>query len=215
MEFLFLFLIKKDDHESSVEKCTDSCCTSVGAGNKLFAALKYGFITLPNDIGKALIVGIIIAGVIGAFVPPNYLAGVLGTGILAMLVMMAMGIPVYVCATASVPIAAALIAKGITPGAALVFLMTGPATNAATIATIWKILGKKTAVIYLITVAVLALLSGILLDYVFEVSGVVATAHKMWMLPSYASIGCSVVLVLIIVNALRKRNHAHSHIHED
>ena len=77
---------------------------------------------------------------------------------------MALGIPIYVCATASVPVAAALILKGVSPGAAMVFLMTGPATNAAAITTIWRTMGRRTAVLYLIATAVSALGAGIVLD---------------------------------------------------
>jgi hypothetical protein len=84
-----------------------------------------------------------------------------------MLVMMALGIPVYVCATASVPLAAVMIAKGIAPGAVLVFLMTGPATNAAAFATIWKVMGTRTAIIYILTVIGCALGSGLFLDLIF------------------------------------------------
>ena len=121
-----------------------------------------------------MLVGLVIAAFISVLVPDDFFAEKLGTGIFAMLVMMALGIPMYVCATASVPIAAALILKGLTPGAALVFLMTGPATNAATFVTIWKILGRATAIIYLATIAGCSLLSGILLDYI--VAGVKSEA---------------------------------------
>jgi hypothetical protein len=81
--------------------------------------------------------------------------------------MMALGIPMYVCATASIPIAAALIDKGVSPGAALVFLVSGPATNAAAITTIWRVLGPRTVFLYLATIASTALLSGFLLDLFF------------------------------------------------
>ncbi len=133
--------------------------------HRLGRGLRYGFVALPRDIGRAVLIGLFIAALISAFVPDNFFADKLGTGLFPMLVMMATGIPVYVCATASVPVAAAMILKGLTPGAAFVFLMTGPATNAATIVTIWKILGKRVALIYLATVAGVAILSGLLLDF--------------------------------------------------
>jgi uncharacterized membrane protein YraQ (UPF0718 family)/copper chaperone CopZ len=170
----------RDEHPA----CTAECCG--GAENHkggLARAVKYGFVTLPRDIHKALIVGILIAGAISAAVPDDFFAGVLGGGILSMLVMMAVGIPLYVCATASVPIAAALMMKGISPGAALVFLMTGPATNAATITTVWKIMGKRIAGIYLFAVAASALAAGLILDAVVRGSGSHSMAHAHWMLP--------------------------------
>ena len=106
-----------------------------------------------------------IAGIISSAVPKDFFAGSLGEGLLPMLVMLAVGIPLYVCATGSVPIALGLIHMGISPGAALVFLVSGPATNAATLTTIWKILGKRGAVIFLATVVASALGSGYLLDF--------------------------------------------------
>ncbi|MBI5210086.1 MAG: SO_0444 family Cu/Zn efflux transporter [Elusimicrobia bacterium] len=137
-------------------------------------ALHYGFVALPRDIGSAMLMGLAVAGLIGALLPPQFfhellgpLAARLGPGwanFASMLVMMAIGIPTYVCATASVPIAAALVAKGVSPGAAFVFLMTGPATNAATVAMVWKTMGKKTAWVYLAAIAAMALLSGWALD---------------------------------------------------
>jgi len=138
---------------------------------RLKQAAVYGFVDLPEDIGRSMLAGLIIAAVITAIIPPDFFTGVLSGGVLAMLVMMALGVPMYVCATASVPIAAALVAKGVSPGAALVFLMTGPATNAATIATVWRTMGKKTAVLYLVAVAGTALASGLTLDYLFPAAG--------------------------------------------
>ena len=153
--------------------------------DRLVNGLKYGFVTLPRDIGKAMLVGLVIAAVISAFVPENFFAEkLLGSGVFAMVVMMFLGIPVYVCATASVPVAAALIAKGLTPGAALVFLITGPATNAAGFATIWKVLGGRTAIVYLFAVVVCALGSGLLLDTVFPGLGVSVRTHVHHMEPS-------------------------------
>jgi uncharacterized protein len=128
---------------------------------------RYSFITLPKDISKTLLTGLLLAGLISALVPEDFFAEFFTGGFTAMLAMMALGIPIYVCATASVPIAAVLIMKGVSPGAALVFLLTGPATNAATISTIWKILGKSSTVIYLAVVSVSALGSGLLIDYLY------------------------------------------------
>ena len=127
-----------------------------GLGRRVFHALRYGFLTLPEDIGKALLVGLVVAALISAAAAGDFFAtalgGRVGGGIVGMLVMMLLGVPVYVCATASVPIAAALIAKGVSPGAALAFLMTGPATNAATIVTVWKVMGVRTGIAYLVTI---------------------------------------------------------------
>ncbi len=134
--------------------CTESCCTGKGSRNVLRRMLEYGFVTLPRDIGVALLVGVVIAGAIAALVPqPNELKPYLDRGVLSILLMMALGVPVYVCASASVPIAAGLVHLGAFARRALAFLIAGPATNAATITTIWKLLGGRTVVLYLLTIA--------------------------------------------------------------
>ncbi len=136
-----------------------------GLGPKMRAAADYGFITLPGDIGRALLIGVIIAGVLAAVVPADFLAGFLGSGALSIALMMIVGIPIYVCATASVPLAASFIFLGASPGAALAFLIAGPATNAATVTTISRVLGLRTTTIYLLTVAASAFGGGLLLDW--------------------------------------------------
>jgi len=193
------------------EPCDAPCCAGTTGRGKLIQAIRYGFVTLPKDIAKPLLIGVAAAGVIAAIVPDDYFAGILGGGILAMLVMMLLGLPVYVCATASVPVAAALIAKGVSPGAALVFLVTGPATNAATIATIWKIAGRRTAAIYLATVAATALASGALLDYIFAVHGQAAAPEAPWMLPSWLSATAAFVLLALLAIAMLHSHRVHAH----
>jgi hypothetical protein len=182
--------------------CTDGCCAGGKTGSPVARIFRYGFVSLPMDIGKALLIGLILAGLISAVIPKDYLSGILGAGIGALVVMMLLGIPVYVCATASVPVAAALIAKGVSPGAALVFLLTGPATNAAAITTIWKIMGRRTAILYLLTVAVTALASGIFLEYIFRVQGTAAMAAMPGMLPGSLKTISAIVLLAVLGGAL-------------
>ena len=192
-------------------ECTDECCNDAGRKNKIARGLKYGFVTLPRDIGKAMFVGLLIAAVISAIVPDGYFAEKLGTGILAMVVMMFLGIPVYVCATASVPVAAALILKGLTPGAALVFLMTGPATNAASFVTIWKSLGRSTAIAYLSAVAGCALLGGILLDYIAGGVAFDVVARPGWMLPEVVKYISAAVLLGVLAFGILYREKSPVH----
>jgi len=188
---------ERDDKEQKSHECTEQCCCG-NRDKKIVRGLKYGFITLPRDIGRAMLAGLIIAAVISALVPDGYFAEHLGTGIFAMVVMMFLGIPVYVCATASVPVAAALILKGLTPGAAIVFLMTGPATNAASFVTIWKTLGSRTAITYLLTVAGCALLSGILLDYIAAGVDFEVVTRPAAMLPPAIKYASAIVLITIL-----------------
>ncbi|MFA5252504.1 MAG: SO_0444 family Cu/Zn efflux transporter [Phycisphaerae bacterium] len=200
-----LFNPAPKEGQPAPKKCTDECCG--GAENKKIArGLKFAFVTLPRDIGGAMLMGLVIAAFISVLVPDDFFVEKLGTGIFAMLVMMALGIPMYVCATASVPIAAALMMKGLTPGAALVFLMTGPATNAASFVTLWKILGRTTAIIYLVTIAGCSLLSGILLDYIVGgVSSEAVAHHHGWMLPPAVKNISAVVLLAVLIFALLTR----------
>lgn len=137
----------------------------------LWSGLRYGFTTLPKDIGAALMVGVLIAGAMTAFIPQDSLEPYIGGGILSILLLMAAGVPVYVCATASIPIAAGLIHMGASPGAALAFLIAGPATNAATFTTLWKVLGRRSALLYMTTVAISAIGFGLLLNAIVAVTG--------------------------------------------
>jgi uncharacterized membrane protein YraQ (UPF0718 family) len=189
--------------------CHEPCCSedSPSHGNRWLRAFHHGFVTLPKDVGKSMLLGVFIAAMISAFVPEALLAEHLGGGLLSMLAMMLFGIPVYVCATASVPIAAALIAKGVSPGAALVFLMTGPATNAAGIAAVWRSMGSRTAIVYLATTAATALASGLVLDRFLTVSAIAQGCHQSEGLPAWAhttlAVGLIIVLLIPIVHRSR------------
>ena len=152
-------------NESQSTSCGDACCAGQHGHSMFVRVLDYGFVTLPRDIGLALLVGILLAGAMAALVPQDSLNAYIGGGLLSILLMMGAGVPVYVCATASVPIAAGFMHMGASPGAALAFLIAGPATNAATFTTIWKVLGQRTAILYLTTVAISAVACGLLLDW--------------------------------------------------
>ena len=144
--------------------CTDACCSGDRKSPAWQRAARYGFRTLPRDLAWPLLVGVVIAGAIAVALPADSLPRHLGSGVLAILVLMAAGIPLYVCATASVPIAAGLIHLGASQGAALAFLIVGASTNPAAVTTVWKVLGRRTTVVYLITVALSALVCGLVLD---------------------------------------------------
>jgi len=150
--------------------------SACGAGSQpdrgtLWSGLRYGFTMLPRDIGAALMVGVLIAGAMTAFIPQDSLEPYIGGGILSILLLIAAGVPVYVCATASIPIAAGLIHMGASPGAALAFLIAGPATNAATITTLWKVLGRRSAFLYMLTVVISAIGFGLLLNAIVTITG--------------------------------------------
>ncbi len=201
------------------EACADSDCGGGAAAGepRLLAALRYGLVTLPRDIGRALVVGLLLSGVIAALVEPAALEGVLGRGLLPILLAMAIGVPLYVCATASVPIAVAMIHAGLSPGAALAFLISGPATNGATLTTLWRVLGWRSVVVFLLTVVAGAVGSGLLVDgavasglvpssaIVTPADATAAHAHHGEHGPSLFQIACAVLLIAVLGNALRPR----------
>jgi len=135
---------------------------------KVRSGFYYAFKDFLDDISLQLVFGILLAGIISFAIPDNFFAKYGGDGFLGMLYMIIFGIPLYVCATASIPIAVSLIIKGISPGAAFVFLVVGPATNAATITLIANALGKKMVAIYLTVISVFAILGGLLLNIIFD-----------------------------------------------
>ena len=128
--------------------------------SRLRVGFNYAFGDLLRDIGSWLLIGVLIAALIGILVPDAFLERYLDRGWISMLIMLAIGIPLYICASASTPIAAALILKGLSPGAALVFLLAGPATNAATITIVTRYWGRQAAMIYLGTIAFSSLALG-------------------------------------------------------
>jgi len=131
--------------------------------------IHYPYIEFLDDIAPQFIVGVVIAGLISYFIPDNYFSEMnLNSGFLGMLLMIIIGIPMYICATASIPIALALLLKGFSPGVAFVFLAVGPATNAASLSILIKALGKKIVSIYLITIIVSSILLGYFLDFIFN-----------------------------------------------
>jgi len=178
--------------------------TQVIDNNKSFFTriYEYGFISLPQDIGKPLILGIMVAAMISMVVPDDFFASYFDNEFMGLIIMMFAGIPIYVCATASVPIALALMIKGLSPGGAFVFLMTGPATNAATISTVWKILGKKTAFIYLLAVSGSSLVAGFFINLFSSEIGSHIHNHDHWMMPVWLQIVSSVLLLIILANSL-------------
>jgi hypothetical protein len=129
-----------------------------------------------GDIASWFFVGLLLAGLITVLVPEEMMGRFLGGGLPSMLLMLAAGIPLYICATASTPIAAALILKGVSPGAALVFLLAGPATNVTSLTVLLGILGKRATAIYLAMIALFTVLCGLAVDQVYGSMGVSARA---------------------------------------
>ena len=128
------------------------------------------------DAAPYLFLGFGVAGLLHIFISDEKIMDYLGGGLASMLIMLVVGIPLYICATASTPIAAALIAKGMSPGTAFVFLLAGPATNAVTITMVAKFLGKRSVVLYLAVIAICSIAFGLALDVVYPEMGIATTS---------------------------------------
>ena len=163
-----------------------------------------------GDIGRWLLVGVVIAGVISALVPADALDGYVGTGFLSYLVMLVVALPLYVCATASTPIAASLLLKGLSPGAALVFLLAGPATNGATITVMLKTLGKRAAGLYVLSIIVCSLALAWVTDRVYDALGldvraVVSEVDEL--LPHWVGVTGAVIVLALVARSFLKPHH--------
>lgn len=156
----------------------DGCCDGVNCPpkvharhhsllQKLCAGIRYAIDDLWQDMAGWFLLGLLAGGVISALLPAEFLSRYLSGGLLTMLIMLAIGIPLYICATASTPIAAALVLKGVSPGAALVFLLAGPATNITSLTVLLGILGRRATAIYLLAIASMAVLSGLAVDWLY------------------------------------------------
>lgn len=189
-------------------------------------ALKFGFVEMMEDIGKWLVVGLIVAGLITVLVPDSFFEVFKDNTLLSMLLVLCVSVPMYICATGSIPIAVALMMKGLTPGAALVMLMAGPACNVASILVVNKVLGKKTLLLYLVAIIGGSILFGFGIDYLLprewftdHLSNTHACCHDV---ASWFEWLCTGVLVLLLLNVLRMRlmhksacscGHEHGHEH--
>jgi uncharacterized membrane protein YraQ (UPF0718 family) len=165
----------------------DNCCDGVDClpavhrshhtfAEKLRAGMGFALRELWGDIAAWFFVGVLLAGIITVAFPSEVMARHLGGGLPSMLIMLALGIPLYICATASTPIAAAFILKGVSPGAALVFLLAGPATNVTSLTVLLKILGKRATAVYLVGIAVMTVACGMILDEIYGLWGISAQA---------------------------------------
>lgn len=189
---------------------TAQSCEVRRRGSRFAAALRYGFVDMIQDIGRWLVLGLLVAGLITILVPDNFFASFADKPLLNMAVVLLFSVPMYLCATGSIPVAAALMLKGLTPGAALVLLMAGPATNMASLLVIGKVLGRRTLAAYLGAIVAGAVGFGLAIDYLlpaawFIPSGAVHAACHGQAGYSWVEIASSVVLVGLLAYALVRR----------
>lgn len=173
---------------------------------KTVGGLKYAFTQLVDDLILWLLAGLIFATLVRTFLPTDFLVSY-GSGLIAMLIMIGISIPMYICATASTPIAAGFILAGVSPGTALVFMMAGPATNISTLGVIRNEMGDQVLLRYLLGIALSAILFGYMLDLglgYFNIAINEQMSHSHELLPAAFSIFCTGLLAFLSIKPLRQ-----------
>jgi len=207
------------DHPADCPGCDICKPVRTSAWKRLKTGARYAFVEFLDDISLQLLVGVVLAGIIGWAIPDDFFLEYGGQGFVGMLMMIAVGIPLYVCATASIPIAVSLMLKGISPGAAFVFLVVGPATNVATITVIARAMGRRVIAVYLTVITLGALAGGFLLNYLFTLTGPPQLMHSMHQhaIPWYETALMAIFSLLLVASLWRRLRggHVHSHEHEE
>ncbi len=188
--------------------CESDSCEHVERPSAWSRYWRFIIFEMADDVGPTLTVGLILAGIVTALVPDDFFEAYLADEWASMLVMLVVGLPLYVCATASTPLAAALAMKGLNPGAALVFLLVGPATNLATVLMVGRMLGRTSALLYVGTIAVLAMACGAALNAATGVLAVkVMPDHVHRFLPEWVYVVGGVVLAAYLLLAVGRWAH--------
>lgn len=203
------------DRACHVDGCCDgAACETIEHrrhhtfAEKVFAGARYAFSEVWSDLAGWFFLGVLCAGIITAAIPSEFIGQHLGHGISAMLLVLAISIPLYICASASTPIAAALILKGASPGVALVFLLAGPATNIASLTMLLGTFGKRTTSVYLTAIALLSILSGLIVDQIYSSLGLSASAligQAADFMPYNLQLGGAAVLLILSGAAFYRR----------
>jgi uncharacterized membrane protein YraQ (UPF0718 family) len=171
------------DLSCPVDGCCDgqNCSPEVHRNHHSFtektkAGFRFAFTDVWGDLAVWFLFGLLLSGIITVLIPESVFSRYMGGGFGSMLIMLGVGIPIYICATASTPIAATLILQGVSPGAALVFLMTGPATNVTSLTVLTRVLGRRATAIYLFAIAICAVGFGLLVDWIYSAMDISARA---------------------------------------
>ena len=200
-------------NEKEEKKCCCCCCHSEEKQpikkewkKAPQCILQYGFIKMLKSMSPSLMLGMLIAALIEMLVPQNFGADfIAGRVWLEFILVIALALPLYVCSSASVPIAVALILKGFSPGAALVFLVAGPGISSVSVTSMKSILGTKATVISVAVIGLCAVIGGIivnLFDIPFELPQIYEQS-KTYMV--YVKLVSGIILGALVVNALYNR----------
>ena len=199
----------KDERQTGISSLSDATEHPKGFFQKIGVALRYAYIDMMEDIGKWLAVGLIIAGLITVYVPDEFFQQFAGNSFLSILIVLLFAIPMYLCATGSIPIAIALMLKGLTPGAALVLLMAGPAVNVASMLVIQRVMGTRTLMIYISSIVGGSILFALGVDYLFPrelfLNPLVENSVCHHGGPSVFQWICTGFLTLLLINAMIRR----------
>ena len=199
-----------DKEEAAAER---SCCAKeekTTFAQKIKVAANYAYVEMMQDIGRWLVLGLVVAGVITVFVPDSFFSLFADRPFASMLMVLLFAIPMYLCATGSIPIAVALMLKGLSPGTALVLLMAGPAVNVASLLVIGKVMGRRSLFTYLFSIVGCAILFGLGIDYLLPREWFTASLEKIHSCHSCGEISyfntvCSILLALLLANAFIQR----------
>lgn len=198
-------LVSRLAPEDDAAVAQGSSC-GVETGNKIWRVLKYAYFKMIQDIGGRLVVGLLVAALIQVAIPDEFFLHFGSQPLLQMLVILVVAVPMYICSTGSIPVAAALIMKGLSPGAALVMLMAGPAVNLASILVVRKAMGARFTWIYLLVIVGFSILFGLLVNAIGVAVKPMAAADPCCtaeaMMPGTFKLICASVLTLLIIFAL-------------
>lgn len=188
-----------------------------GFGAKVLASVKYGLVDMVASVGKWLVTGLVVAALITVFVPDSLFTGLSRYPLLAMLAVVLVAVPMYICATGSIPVALSLMMKGLSPGIAFVMLMAGPAANFASIMILSRTQGRRATAIYVGSVVATAIVFGLLIDLLLPRSWF-AVGQYSPEAACHVTFGlfdtlCSVLLVALLVYAGIKGRISHNHQH--
>ena len=191
-------VLKKSACNSSVEK--------VPFHKKIKESVKYGFMDMIDTMGKWLVIGLVIATLITIFVPDSFFVGLREYPLVAMIAVVLIAVPMYICATGSIPIAMSLMMKGLSPGVAFVLLMAGPAANFASILILDKTQGRKATAIYVASVIVTAVAFGLIIDYLLPAGwftiNPITDGHNAHMHMGWFETACSIILGALLLLSL-------------
>lgn len=214
------YTVDRASHHDDTECCCPADNTSDASKesfiSRMARALRYGFVDMVASVGKWLVIGLIIAALITVFVPDQLFVSLSRYPLLAMLAVVAAAIPMYICATGSIPIALSLMLKGLSPGIAFVMLMAGPAANFASMIILSRNMGRRATIIYLISIVITAISFGLIIDlllphswFIPKVDAVAGSCHAHFNI--FESICSAILLLLLAYAALQNRKHNHNH----